>query len=67
MSIKKVKTPAKMFTSDIGKLEDRIENLELVTSLSLLELNTKTLQIQDAQSQHALTALITFSFSIIKS
>lgn len=34
---------------DIGKLEDRIENLELVTSLSLLELNTKTLQIQDAQ------------------
>ena len=33
---------------DIGKLEDRIENLEVVTSLSLLELNTKTLQIQDA-------------------
>ena len=33
---------------DIGKLEDRIENLEIVTSLSLLELNTKTLQVQDA-------------------
>jgi len=33
---------------DIGKLEDRIENLETVTSLSLLELNTKSLQIQDA-------------------
>ena len=33
---------------DIGKLEDRIENLEVVTSLSLLELNTKSLQIQDA-------------------
>jgi hypothetical protein len=33
---------------DIGSLEDRIENLELTTSLSLLEVNTKTLQIQDA-------------------
>jgi len=33
---------------DIGKLEDRIENLEIVTSLSLLELDTKTLQVQDA-------------------
>lgn len=32
---------------DIGKLEDRIENLELTTSLSLLELDTKTLQVQD--------------------
>jgi len=33
---------------DIGKLEDRVENLEITTSLTLLELNTKTLQIQDA-------------------
>jgi len=33
---------------DIGKLEDRIENLERVTSLSLLEVNTQTLQVQDA-------------------
>ena len=33
---------------DIGRLEDRIENLETITSLSLLELDTKTLQIQDA-------------------
>ena len=32
---------------DIGKLEDRIENLEIVTSLSLLEIDTKTLQIKD--------------------
>jgi len=32
---------------DIGKLEDRIENLEITTSLSLLELDTKTLQVQD--------------------
>jgi hypothetical protein len=34
---------------DIGKIEDRVENLERVTSLSLLEINTQTLQIQDAQ------------------
>ena len=33
---------------DIGDLEDRIDNLEVVTSLSLLELDTKTLQVQDA-------------------
>ena len=32
---------------DIGRLEDRIENLEIVTSLNLLELDTKTLQIKD--------------------
>jgi hypothetical protein len=34
---------------DIGTIENRVENLERVTSLSLLELNTQTLQIQDAQ------------------
>jgi hypothetical protein len=33
---------------DIGKLDDRISTLEVVTSLSLLELDTKTLQIQDS-------------------
>jgi len=33
---------------DIGKLENRIETLEILTSLSLLEVDTKTLQIQDA-------------------
>ena len=33
---------------DIGNLEDRIENLERVTSLTLLELNTKTLKVEDA-------------------
>ena len=33
---------------DIGKIEDRVENLETITSLSLLELDTKTLQVQDA-------------------
>lgn len=32
---------------DIGKIEDRVENLETVTSLSLLELDTKTLQVRD--------------------
>ena len=37
---------------DIGKLEDRIENLERVTSLSLLELNTQSLQVQDAQGNN---------------
>ena len=33
---------------DIAKLEDRIENLEEVTSLTMLELNAKTLQVTDA-------------------
>ena len=33
---------------DIGKIEDRVENLETVTSLSLLRLDTKTFQVQDA-------------------
>lgn len=33
---------------DIGKIETRVENLERITSLSLLELDTQTLQIQDA-------------------
>ena len=32
---------------DIGRLEDRIDTLEEITSLSLLELDTKTLQVQD--------------------
>ena len=32
---------------DIGALEKRIENLELVTSLSALELDTKTIQVKD--------------------
>ena len=32
---------------DIGKLEDRIENLERVTSLSLLEVSTEALRIED--------------------
>jgi len=33
---------------DIGKIDDRLTDLERVTSLSLLEVNTKSLQIQDA-------------------
>ena len=33
---------------DIGKLEERIENLEEVTSLSLLEVNTATVEVTDA-------------------
>ena len=35
---------------DIGKLEDRIENLEEMTSLSLLELDTKTFQVRDVDN-----------------
>jgi hypothetical protein len=34
---------------DIGGLQDRIRRLEELTSLTLLELSTQTLQIQDAQ------------------
>jgi len=33
---------------DIGRLEDRIETLEELTSLNLLELETQSLQVQDA-------------------
>jgi len=33
---------------DIASLESRIKNLEITTSLNLLELDTKSLQIQDA-------------------
>ena len=32
---------------DIGQLEDRIENLERVTSLSLLEISTEALRVED--------------------
>jgi len=39
----------KRFTMrDIGNIENRVSNLEEVTSLSLLELDTKTFQVQDA-------------------
>jgi hypothetical protein len=34
---------------DIGLIENRVKNLERVTSLSLLELSTQTLQVQDSQ------------------
>ncbi len=34
---------------DIGGIDRRVKNLEEVTSLTLLELDTKTLQIQDSQ------------------
>ena len=37
---------------DIGDIEDRVENLEEVTTLSLLELNTQALQIQDADGRN---------------
>lgn len=34
---------------DIGLIENRVKNLERVTSLSLLELSTQTLQVQDSE------------------
>ena len=37
---------------DIGILEDRVENLERVTSLSLLEINTEALRIEDANGNN---------------
>ena len=43
------KTPHRRFTmSDIGKLEDRLKNVEYYTRLSLLELDTANMQITDA-------------------
>ena len=36
---------------DIGTIEDRVENLERVTTLSLLEINASTLQIQDSEGR----------------
>ena len=37
---------------DIGSLEDRVENLERVTSLSLLEINTESLRIEDSDGNN---------------
>jgi len=37
---------------DIGVLEDRIEDLEEITTLSLLEVNTEALQVEDAQGNN---------------
>jgi len=37
---------------DIGNIDDRVEKLESVTSLSLLEISTQTLQIQDADGRN---------------
>lgn len=34
---------------DIGDIKNKVDNLEKLTSLSLLELSTQTLQVQDAQ------------------
>jgi hypothetical protein len=34
---------------DIGRIDNRVDNLEKITSLSLLEVSTQTLQVQDAQ------------------
>ena len=37
---------------DIGLLEDRIQDLETVTTLSLLEVSTESLQVQDAEGRN---------------
>jgi hypothetical protein len=37
---------------DIGNLEDRVENLERFTSLSLLELSTESLRIEDSEGNN---------------
>jgi len=37
---------------DIGIIEERVSNLERVTSLSLLEVNTQTLQVQDSSGRN---------------
>jgi hypothetical protein len=37
---------------DIGIIQERVSNLERVTSLSLLEVNTQTLQIQDSDGRN---------------
>ncbi len=46
-------TENKRFTmKDIGTIEDRVSNLEEVTSLSLLESNVQTLQILDSEGRN---------------
>ncbi len=46
-------TENKRFTmKDIGTIEDRVSNLEEVTSLSLLENNVQTLQILDSEGRN---------------
>ena len=37
---------------DIGSIENRVKTLETTTSLTLLELDTKTLQIQDSEGRN---------------
>ena len=37
---------------DIGNIEDRVENLERVTSLSLLELGTESLRVEDSEGNN---------------
>ena len=62
---------------DIGGIEDRVDNLEKITSLSLLEVSTQTLQVQDAQGLNRFKtgffvddfkdkSLIDFNFSSIE-
>ena len=53
--LSKERVPAKRYTmADIGKLESRIDNLEEVTALSMLELETDTLAVLDASNNSRL-------------
>ena len=68
MQLAEVSLPAYLYTSDdaevtmvdnrrytmrdIGDLEDRIENLERFTSLSLLEVNTESLRVEDSEGNN---------------
>jgi hypothetical protein len=62
---------------DIGGIDNRVGNLEKITSLSLLEISTQTLQVQDASGLNRFktgffvddfknTSLIDFNFSSIQ-
>ena len=47
-AVMSIETNRRYTMRDIGSIDNRVTNLERVTSLSLLELNTKSLQITDS-------------------
>lgn len=47
-AVMSIETNRRYTMRDIGNIDNRVTNLERVTSLSLLELNTKSLQITDS-------------------
>ena len=55
--LSKERIPAKRYTmADIGKLESRIDNIEEVTALNLLELETETFAVLDSSNNSRLKA-----------